>query len=226
VPFVSILTNSISYYASPVQCSSQAIAIRVNLRTVRRASDGMCAGDAIASRFFGEHSFKSREGQHLNQLSRMPRPVAATADIEEFPGYQIRRMQQIAVAIFLRETEPYGITPVQCAAMMTVRKGPGMDQRTLARSIAFDTSTIAGVIDRLEARGLVRRNMSTEDARVRLITLTDKGRTLLQSLMPSVVRAQDRMLAPLSKSKRTEFMRMLSKLVSVNNELSRAPGDS
>src|SRR5882672_2207270 len=120
-------------------------------------------------------------------------------EIDQFPGHLIRRMQQIAVAIFLQETEPCGITPVQCAAMMTVRNGPGMDQRTLARSIGFDTSTIAGVIDRLEARDLVRRNMSNADARVRLITLTDKGRTLLQTVMPSVVHAQVRMLAPLSK---------------------------
>lgn len=161
----------------------------------------------------------------MNPLSRISRRLAETADLEEFPGHQIRRMQQIAVAIFLQETEPYGITPVQSAAMMTVRNGPGMDQRTIARTIGFDTSTIAGVIDRLEARGLLRRNMSTEDARVRLITLTDKGRTLLQSLMPSVVRAQDRMLAPLSKPERAEFMRMLCKLVSANNELSRAPSE-
>jgi DNA-binding MarR family transcriptional regulator len=146
-------------------------------------------------------------------------------EIDQFPGHLIRRMQQIAVAIFLQETEPYGITPVQCAAMMTVRNGPGMDQRTLARSIGFDTSTIATVIDRLEARDLLRRNMSSTDARVRLITLTDKGRTLLQALMPSVVGAQDLMLAPLSKFERAEFLRMLRKLVDSNNELSRAPSE-
>jgi DNA-binding MarR family transcriptional regulator len=98
-----------------------------------------------------------------------------------------------------------------------------MDQRTLARTIGFDTSTIAGVIDRLEARGLLRRGMSALDARVRLITLTEKGRVLLESVMPSVMRAQHRMLAPLSRSERAEFMRMLGKLVATNNDLSRAP---
>jgi MarR family transcriptional regulator, lower aerobic nicotinate degradation pathway regulator len=146
-----------------------------------------------------------------------------TTDLAEFPGHQIRRLQQIAVAIFLQETEMYGITPVQCAAMITVSDNSGMDQRTLARTIGFDTSTIAGVIDRLEARGLVRRSMSTLDARVRLIMLTEKGRALLDSAMPAVVRAQHRMLSPLSRAERSEFMRMLCKLVGANNELSRAP---
>jgi MarR family transcriptional regulator, lower aerobic nicotinate degradation pathway regulator len=127
------------------------------------------------------------------------------------------------VAVFLQEAEPYGVTPVQCAAMITVSKGSGMDQRTLARTIGFDTSTIAGVIDRLEARGLVRRSLSALDARVRLITLTEEGRALLERLMPSVMRAQQRMLEPLSKVERMEFMRMLRKLVASNNDLSRAP---
>jgi DNA-binding MarR family transcriptional regulator len=144
-------------------------------------------------------------------------------ELEDFPGHQIRRLQQIAVAIFLEESEPYGITPVQCAAMMMVNTSADLDQRSLARSIGFDTSTIAGVIDRLEARGLLRRSLSALDARVRLITLTDKGRVLLERLMPCVMRAQNRMLAPLAEAERPDFMRMLRKLLASNNELSRAP---
>jgi MarR family transcriptional regulator, lower aerobic nicotinate degradation pathway regulator len=160
----------------------------------------------------------------LPQSSRAAPPALNSAiELEEFPGHQIRRLQQIAVAIFLQEAEPYGVTPVQCAAMITVGNGSEMDQRTLARTIGFDTSTIAGVIDRLEARGLVRRSLSALDARVRLITLTEEGRALLGRLMPSVMCAQRRMLEPLSKDERTEFMRMLRKLVGSNNDLSRAP---
>jgi DNA-binding MarR family transcriptional regulator len=160
----------------------------------------------------------------LVEASQVARWTTETAtELEEFPGHQIRRLQQIAVAIFLQETEPYGITPVQCAAMITAGKGSGMDQRTLARTIGFDTSTIADVIDRLEARGLLLRSKSALDARVRLITLTEEGRAVLESLMPSVLRAQHRMLAPLSRAERGEFMRMLCKLVATNNDLSRAP---
>ena len=160
----------------------------------------------------------------MPQSSRAaPAALNSAIELEEFPGHQIRRLQQIAVAIFLQEAEPYGVTPVQCAAMITVGNGSEMDQRTLARTIGFDTSTIAGVIDRLEARGLVRRSLSALDARVRLITLTEEGRALLGRLMPSVMCAQRRMLEPLSKDERTEFMRMLRKLVGSNNDLSRAP---
>lgn len=153
----------------------------------------------------------------------MPTPPAV--DLEDLPGHHIRRLQQIAVAIFLQETESTGITPVQFAALQMVANSPGLDQRTLARSIGFDTSTLAGVIDRLESRGLVLRNASPDDRRVRRLTLTDAGRAVLDEVRPGMLRAQERMLAPLPPSERTQFMRMLRTLVQANNELSRAPSE-
>jgi DNA-binding MarR family transcriptional regulator len=149
-----------------------------------------------------------------------------TIDLESLPGHYIRRMQQIAVAIFLQESEAHGITPVQYAALQTVANTPGIDQRSLARAIGFDTSTIAGVVDRLEARGLMARSASPDDRRVRLLSLSAAGQALLAAVMPSVLRAQELMLAPLPKSERAQFMRMLRVLVSANNEFSRAPSDA
>lgn len=152
--------------------------------------------------------------------------AATPIDLETLPGHHIRRLHQIAVAIFLQETEAHGITPVQFAALQTVCNAPGVDQRTLARSIGFDTSTIAGVIDRLEARGLMLRSTSAEDRRVRLLSLTADGQALLAAITPDMLRAQQRMLEPLPKAQRAEFMRMLRVLVTANNELSRAPSEA
>ena len=146
-------------------------------------------------------------------------------DLQGLPGHSIRRLHQIAVAVFLRETQAHGVTPVQYAALQTVGDTPGIDQRTLAANIGLDTSTIAGVLDRLEARGLLARSASPDDRRVRRLTLTPAGRALLKLLVPDMQRAQQRMLAPLPKAERAEFMRMLQVLVTSNNALSRAPSD-
>lgn len=158
----------------------------------------------------------------------MPAPLPSPAprvDLDSLPGHHIRRLQQIAVAIFLQETEGLNVTPVQYAALQTVADQPGVDQRTLARTIGFDTSTIGGVIDRLEARGLVQRNADPEDRRVRRLTLTAPGQALLARVVPAMQRAQLRMLEPLPAAERGEFMRMLRALVTANNELSRAPSE-
>jgi DNA-binding MarR family transcriptional regulator len=137
----------------------------------------------------------------------------AAPHLDDLPGHYIRRLQQMAVAIFLEETEAHGITPVQYATLQAVHDRPQHDQRTLSRSIGFDTSTIGGVIDRLEKRGLMQRNASDEDRRVRLLTLTAEGEALLEEVQPAMMRAQLRMLEPLPEPDRARFMQMLKVLV-------------
>jgi len=147
------------------------------------------------------------------------------AALEDQPGYFIRRLQQIAVAIFLEETQSHGITPVQYAALYAALRSPGLDQRTLAATIGFDTSTIAGVVDRLERRGLIERQASPSDRRVRLLQVTAAGAATLEQVIPAMLKAQQRILAPLPAAKRSQFLAMLKTLVEANNELSRAPSE-
>jgi DNA-binding MarR family transcriptional regulator len=154
-----------------------------------------------------------------------PKQNGTSVSLEGQPGHLIRRLQQIAVAIFLQETEPFSVTPVQYAALHAVGCQPDLDQRTLARTIGLDTSTVAGVVDRLQSRGLMERNGSPQDRRVRLLTLTQRGHEVLAAIEPSMLAAQDRMLGPLSPADRQEFMRMLRLLVKANNDFSRAPGE-
>ncbi|WP_310741100.1 MarR family winged helix-turn-helix transcriptional regulator [Ideonella aquatica] len=145
--------------------------------------------------------------------------------LDALPGHYIRRLQQIAVAVFLEETAEFGITPVQFAALQAVRQQPGLDQRSLARTIGYDTSTIGGVVDRLEKRGLLQRQASPSDRRVRQLVLTTEGERVLMLIIAPMQRAQHRMLAPLPPDQRDEFLRMLVALVQGNNELARAPGE-
>lgn len=158
-------------------------------------------------------------------MTDTPRPHRAPVDLDELPGHHIRRLQQIAVALFLQETEAYGLTPVQYGALQGVAAAPGIDQRTLARTIGLDTSTTGGVVDRLEARGLLLRRANPDDRRVRLLSLTDAGVALLRDATPAMLRAQQRILEPLSLPEQQVFMRMLRRLVTANNALSRAPSD-
>ena len=152
-----------------------------------------------------------------------PAACAEALALQRLPGHQIRRLQQIAVAIFLQETEGHGITPVQYAALQTVANEPDIDQRSLAARIGFDTSTIGGVVDRLEARGLLRRQVAAHDRRLRQLRLTDAGADRLARLQPAKLAAQARILAPLPEADRQTFVRLLDRLVEANNALSRAP---
>jgi DNA-binding MarR family transcriptional regulator len=72
----------------------------------------------------------------------------------------------------------------------------------LANSIGYDTATIGGVIDRLEGRSLVMRNVAQQDRRLRLITPTDKGIQILEAVLPRMLKSQDRLMEPLAEGER------------------------
>jgi DNA-binding MarR family transcriptional regulator len=158
-----------------------------------------------------------------------PRKTSAShrrVELDALPGHCIRRLQQIAVALFMQESPASGATPVQFAVLQALADQPGMDQRTLARAVSLDTSTIGGVVDRLEARGLLTRSHSPGDRRVRLLHLTPEGEALLSDLTPPMQRTQERILEALSASERKEFMRMVQRVIGHHDELGRsdAPG--
>lgn len=154
-----------------------------------------------------------------------PRKTSAPhrrTELQALPGHCIRRLQQIAVALFVQESATSGVTPVQFAVLHTLAQQSGIDQRTLAGLVSFDTSTIGGVIDRLEARGLLTRSHSADDRRVRLLDLTAEGEELLAELTPSMQHTQARLLEPLSATERRDFMRMMQRVIARHEELGRS----
>jgi DNA-binding MarR family transcriptional regulator len=152
------------------------------------------------------------------------KPAIVTMDaVYTAPGYLFRRMQQIAVALFMEECKTFGLTPVQYAALVAIRTHPGIDATRLSAVIAFDRSTLGSVIERLETKKYVERKPAREDKRVKLLHLTRIGATVLREIMPAVDRAQARMLQPLKPADRKALLVLLAQLVDLNNEASRVP---
>ncbi|MGJ5036881.1 MULTISPECIES: MarR family winged helix-turn-helix transcriptional regulator [unclassified Bradyrhizobium] len=141
------------------------------------------------------------------------------------PGHLARRFQQIAVAVFLAEVEAAGfdLTPVQYAALAAIAANPAIDQITLAGLIAYDRTTITGVIDRLAQKGLVVRRASARDRRSRELLITDEGRRTLEAITPAVEAAQRLMVRGLSEAEAKELIRLMQKAIAAGNDLSRAP---
>jgi DNA-binding MarR family transcriptional regulator len=147
----------------------------------------------------------------------------SSSDIYKQPGHLIRRLQQIAVALFVAECEVLDLTPVQYASLTVIRDVPDLDVTRLSSLVALDRATLAKVIERLEAKGWILRTSSELDKRVKLLRITTKGRKVLTAAESRVRRCQRRILAPLAEADRQIFMRMLEQLVELNNDYSRAP---
>jgi DNA-binding MarR family transcriptional regulator len=143
-------------------------------------------------------------------------------DIQQIPAHLIRRCHQIAMALFHEECAG-SLTPVQFAALSVIARHDAIDQITLAGLAALNRSTAGDVIDRLESAGLVLRSEKAGDRRINLLSVTAAGRKRLHELEESVVRVQRRLLEPLDAEERKQFVRLLSKVATENNEMSRAP---
>lgn len=146
-------------------------------------------------------------------------------DLNDKPGHLARRFQQIAVAVFHAEMEDAGfdLTPVQYAALAAIAARPGLDQATLAGTIAYDRTTITGVVDRLAQKGLVVRTPSNRDRRAHELSITKAGEKTLREIEPAVQAAQRAMLRGLTAAEAKELMRLMRKAIDAGNELSRAP---
>lgn len=152
-----------------------------------------------------------------------PLPPITMDAVYAAPGYLFRRMQQIAVSIFMEECKAFDLTPVQYAALIAIHTHPGIDATRLSAVIAFDRSTLGSVIERLQAKDFIERKPAPEDKRIKLLYLTKPGAAILREIIPAVERAQARMLEPLKPTERKALMGLMAQLVNLNNEASRVP---
>jgi DNA-binding MarR family transcriptional regulator len=156
-------------------------------------------------------------------VDQNPQAQPAGAALRSRPGFLARRLHQIHGAMFAKECGSFNITPVQHGLMTILLEQPGLDQISLGSELGIDRTNVADVLMRLEDRGLVRRQVSRADRRMKLASLTDEGETLTRQMETHMKRAQDRLMAPLGEVDRAAFLELLGRLVDTNNEWSRAP---
>ena len=72
------------------------------------------------------------------------------------PGFLIRRLHQLHVAVFLEECGDFDVTPVQYAVLSVLYRGKALDQVSVAAEVGIDRNNAADVLRRLERRGFGR----------------------------------------------------------------------
>lgn len=142
--------------------------------------------------------------------------------LEQRPGFLVRRLHQIHLALFTEECKAFGVTPVQYSILTVAAAQPGLDQAALANQVGVDRTTMADVLARLERRGLVRRSRVERDARRKLVHATVVGQRLLARMDGPARRAHERTVAALPPKQRAAFIELLRRLVEAGGDLGRA----
>jgi DNA-binding MarR family transcriptional regulator len=105
----------------------------------------------------------------------------------QHPGHLLRRSVQVMNQLWNEEVS-HTITSPQFAALNALYGEPNLDQRTLGQRVSLDRSTMAEVVSRLSASGLVRSERDTRDGRRKTIALTPKGLHAVRELIPARAR--------------------------------------
>jgi len=133
----------------------------------------------------------------------------------DMAGHLIRRLHQQSTQVFVQRTQAAGfdLTPVQYAAIEAIYENPGIDQARVAEMIGYDRATIGGVIERLEKKDWINREVSEQDRRARVLSLTAKGKKIRSALEPIVQELQKDILQPLSDEDRACFINLARQVV-------------
>ncbi len=112
-------------------------------------------------------------------------------------GFWIHRVYQASRNEMFREFRECGedITPEQWAVLIRLWERDARAQSDLSDATFRDRPTMSRIIDGMEKRGLLERGSDPDDGRVRIVSLTRKGRALEKKLVPLVEKIVTRMVA-------------------------------
>jgi DNA-binding MarR family transcriptional regulator len=119
-----------------------------------------------------------------------------------------RRLEAFAAA--------HGLDRGQGDVLLTLRRSGApfrLSPTALAGALLVTSGTMTNRLDRLEARGLVRRRPNPEDRRGLAIELTEKGRRLVDELVGAHVEHERELIAPLTARDREQLVRITRKLL-------------
>ncbi len=142
-------------------------------------------------------------------------PAVEAVDYDILPelvGYHLRRAQGVVFDDFLRTMAAQRIAPGQFGVLVLIAANPGLSQSALARAVGVERSTMVGVIDRLQARGLFESRPSAADLRSYALGLSAAGRRLLTRLKPMVRRHEKRATLRLDEAEKATLIGLLRRL--------------
>lgn len=141
--------------------------------------------------------------------AKTARRQLAPGVLHELIGYRLRVAQQAVFRDFAATVG--GVSPGRAGILLLIDANPGVTQGRLAEAVHLDRSTMVGVVDSLEERGLIERRRGV-DRRTNGLWLTRSGRRLVGRLRQRIERHERRVAAALNDTERAQLLALLGKL--------------
>ncbi|MBO1016780.1 MarR family transcriptional regulator [Achromobacter sp. SD115] len=159
-------------------------------------------------------------------LSSSDTPVHYRGDarcvMEDNAGFLIKLVSNSLNRMLDQEMAPLELTAMQWRPILLVFQGRADTPAELARLTGMDTGAMTRALDRLEAKGLLRRNRCQEDRRVVKIELTEVGEAKAREIPPNIARVLNHHLRGFSIDEVAQLKHFLRRMIA-NGSASSAP---
>lgn len=133
-------------------------------------------------------------------------------DFNDFYCFRLGAISRKMTRYYNYKLAPYGITIVQSWVLLFLSAQDGSSLKDIAGAIQLDSPVVTGLVDRLEKEGLVVRKEDPEDRRSLKISLTPRGREVVEEVVPAVVEYNQRIRSIIPENDAHAFERALEAL--------------
>ncbi len=133
-------------------------------------------------------------------------------DFSEQVGHLLRRAYQRHTALFQQIIPDTQLTAAQFVVLCSVRDSGACSLSQIVKQTAIDQATIRGVIDRLKARKFVSVRHDEMDRRKVLVSLTEAGQSLVESMVPFAFEITEKTFNGFNPAERMALLYLLNKM--------------
>ncbi|WP_267211290.1 MarR family winged helix-turn-helix transcriptional regulator [Chelatococcus asaccharovorans] len=117
-----------------------------------------------------------------------------------------------AAKLFAERMSEIDLTPAHAGIFRILSTSPGLTQKELAEALGTLPNRIVGMVDELEAKGLIERRVQEQDRRRHALHITEQGQAKMKALGETARRHQATLLAALSEEERAALTATLQRV--------------
>lgn len=133
-------------------------------------------------------------------------------ELEQCLNFMLTKAQQSVFQLFKTELLPFGVTPGQYGVLKCLWDENGQTVKQLAERLFLDSSTVTGLLDRMEHKGLIEKKADPRDRRALQVLLTDKGRELEHPINQAIINANQKALHHMDELQAEALRQLLQRL--------------
>ncbi|MDD4798478.1 MAG: MarR family transcriptional regulator [Clostridia bacterium] len=133
--------------------------------------------------------------------------------LDDCVAYIINKSAKQLSARLEKKLMRYNVTRIQWTAMYYVENNQCLTQKCLADKMSLKEPTVARLLDRMEADGLIEREFCTKDKRAKTLKLTEKGKYLNKKLTDIAETFKDDAIKGIKKEDLITFKKVVEQML-------------